>query len=42
MKYIKILLAGFVAIAFSFNSCTNDFESTNANPNELKDRKSVV
>ena len=35
MKQIKILLAGFAAMAISFVSCTNDFESANANPNEL-------
>ena len=27
MKQIKILLAGFAAMAISFVSCTNDFES---------------
>ena len=31
MKQIKILLAGFAAMAISFVSCTNDFESANAN-----------
>ena len=29
MKQIKILLAGFAAMAISFVSCTNDFESAN-------------
>ena len=37
MKQIKILLAGFAAMAISFVSCTNDFESANANPNELNE-----
>ena len=27
MKQIKILLAGFIAVAISVISCTNDFES---------------
>ena len=37
MKQIKILLASFAAMVISFVSCTNDFESANANPNELNE-----
>ena len=37
MKQIKILLASFAAMVISFVSCTNDFESANAFPNELNE-----
>ncbi len=35
MKQIKILLAGFAAMAISFVSCTNDFESAMPIPMNL-------